>query len=399
MRRHPPFYLLAVTVAVLTGCQILAFSQAHSDALNADEVKALIENRMTELEIPGVSVAISWKNGETWSAGYGLADLENDVPMTAQSMMRIGAITMPLSAHAVYRLVEDGALGLRDPIQNHCEAYPDKAHPVLIEDLLGHLAGLRHRRLSTTVEPHLRELYTNQHYYLAEKAVLALYAEDPLIHKPGKFRFSLPSYVLLGCAIETLTGKTYNDAMAQLVFDPLGMSVTQVDNPYTLTPNRAGGYCANAWPENSAGIEVETSFLCTQVGFEPKTASGLRPRAPEDLSRGWSASGLLSSADDMSRFMVSLLDQSLLSQSSYERMLSPAVQRTGETSPFGLGIGISPDDELTYFAAGTEAGASAYMIIYPERGIGVAVFSNLEDQPDRAELVNAIADLIKPYSR
>ena len=178
------------------------------------------------------------------------------------------------------------------------------------------------------------------------------------------------------------------------------MGTTQLDNPYTLIKHRARGYCANAWPETSDPAndneQVESYYLCAPPGYEPKTNRGVRPPAGSDVTRESGGGAFISSAADMARFMRGYLDGTALPEAQRAIMTTHQTQRTGERSPFGLGIAEADDDGMPgWYAAGTEVGASGYLMMLTEEGLGVIVLSNLEDQPCRRETVTAVVGAVR----
>ncbi len=95
---------------------------------------------------PGVSVAVVLNGERAWSAGFGMADLENNVPVTSRTLFRLASVSKPITATAAMHLWEQGKLDLEAPIQKYCPAFPKKEWPISTRQLLGHLGGIRHYR-------------------------------------------------------------------------------------------------------------------------------------------------------------------------------------------------------------------------------------------------------------
>ncbi len=394
--RHLVLLSVALATAFIVGS---TGAMAGPSKRQLAEIDARITEIMARDDIPGLSVGIAMPDGQVWSKGYGFSDLENDVPMTDKSMVRIGGVSQILTATAAHRLASAGKLNLEAPLQDYCPAYPEKKWPITTRQLLGHMGGVRHRHPSRILDPDKQEAYSIKHFPTVAASV-AWYARDPLLHEPGKVRFSIPGYALVSCAIEGASDSAFPVAMDALLFERLGMTATQLDNPYTLIKHRARGYCANAWPETSDPTRddepVESSYLCAPPGYEPKTNRGLRSPAGSDVTRESGGGAFISSAHDLARFMRGYLDGTALPEAQRAIMTTNQVQRTGEPSPFGLGITVSEQDEATiWFAAGTEVGASAFVMMFPKDGLGVVVLSNLEDQPSRRETVMQIVDAVR----
>src|SRR4029077_11121285 len=102
---------------------------------------------MSQLGAPGLSVAVV-QNGEfVWSAGFGMADLENSVPATSQTLYRLGSISKSITATRAMALWERGKLDLDSPVQKYCPGFPQKPWPIITRQLLGHLGGIRYYKV------------------------------------------------------------------------------------------------------------------------------------------------------------------------------------------------------------------------------------------------------------
>src|SRR6185312_7080277 len=129
-------YLLAATCAVAQTGKLSAEKQA--------KIESTISNFMAASKAPGMSAAVVQDGEFVWSAGFGLADLENSVPATSQTLYRLGSISKSITATAAMELWEHGKLDLDSPVQKYCPAFPQKPRPITTRELLGHLAGIRY---------------------------------------------------------------------------------------------------------------------------------------------------------------------------------------------------------------------------------------------------------------
>ena len=139
--RHQIGRAVAATCAWLLASLLVANSTAAQTGKLAAEKQAKIENAiskfMTESQTPGVSAAVVQDGELVWSAGFGMADLENSVPATSNTLYRLGSISKPLTATAAMALWEHGRLDLDSPVQRYCPAFPQKPWPVTTRQLLG----------------------------------------------------------------------------------------------------------------------------------------------------------------------------------------------------------------------------------------------------------------------
>lgn len=154
---------------------------------------------------PGISAAVVENGQATWSAGFGMADLEGFVPATAQTLYRLASVSKQITAVAAMELSEQGKLDLDAPVQKYCPAFPVKEAPITTRLLLGHLAGVRHYKTDADDDP---EGSSTKHFDDPIKGGLQFFANDPLVAKPGtKFNYTTHGYTVVGCAIEGAAGK------------------------------------------------------------------------------------------------------------------------------------------------------------------------------------------------
>ena len=142
----------ALVLALLVAAQ--ATSRAAELAAEQQQaVDAAIETFMQKKKVPGLSAAIVVDWQLCYERGYGLADVENEVPATPQTMYRLASISKMLTAVAVLQLVESGELDLDAPIQTYVPGFPQKQAPVTCELLLKHQSGIRHYKSGEFLTP------------------------------------------------------------------------------------------------------------------------------------------------------------------------------------------------------------------------------------------------------
>ena len=153
------------------------------------KIERAVETALEKEGIPGLSIALSYQ-GRQWSAGFGLADVEQHVPVTPETVFRFASISKPITAVAVMKLVESGQIDLDAPVNRYLPHYPRKRWPVTCKNLLTHQAGIRHYRG--------HELESTRHY-TALPDTLAIFQNDPLEFEPAsKYLYSTYGFNLLG---------------------------------------------------------------------------------------------------------------------------------------------------------------------------------------------------------
>lgn len=212
------------------GTWLLLFALGSAAAGRADEVDDFVAARMAGQSIPGLSLAVVRDGQVVLTRGYGLANVELQVRAAPETVYQSGSVGKQFTAAAVMMLVEEGKLGLDDPISRFFPEAPASWAGIRVRHLLSHTSGLKDYDLPLWHE------YT-------DGDLLRAFAEPPLEFVPGEqWSYSNTGYVLLGFLIQRVTGRFYGDLLAERVFRPLGMRGTRIISEADIVPNRAAGY-------------------------------------------------------------------------------------------------------------------------------------------------------------
>ena len=178
---------------------------------------------MASTRAPGVSIAVARSGELVWSEGIGCADLEQQVPVSTRSRLRIGSVSKPLTSVALGLLVEDGRLDLDAPVQAYVPDFPKKGWPITTRQLAGHLAGVRHYQGN--------EFEIRDHYATVRQG-LSIFENDPLLFEPGtKFSYSSYGWNLISAVLEGSAREPFLSLMERRVFAPASMRHTAADDP------------------------------------------------------------------------------------------------------------------------------------------------------------------------
>ena len=360
---------LVIAAAALVLTPPLRAQEVPLDDATVEAVERMLTEKMAEERIPGLSFALVVEGRLVWSGGYGMADLENYVPATATTAYRTASIGKTLTATAVMQLAERGRIDLDAPVQRYCPAFPEKRWPVTTRHLLGHTSGIRHYGGPNEEA----ELFNTVHYDSVVDA-LDIFKEDSLLFEPGTdHQYSTFGYNTLGCVVEGAAGQGFLSYMWEHVFEPAGMHRTRDDDPSALIPRRAAGY------------------LLTEDGE-------LRNSRAVDMSSKLPAGGFITTAEDLARFAIALMDHRLIQAGTFEQMITPVRLRSGEVVGNGLGWGLFPGEdwygEREAFHGGVTPQVSGTLYLLPDRRFAVAILTNLEGVPGRTELSAHIARVV-----
>ncbi|MGA9392673.1 MAG: serine hydrolase domain-containing protein [Candidatus Sulfotelmatobacter sp.] len=360
--------LVALCSAALT---LGAAQESKLSSEKLKEIDAAVSKFMASTHVPGLSVAVVEDGEYEWAAGFGFADLENNVPASEHTLFRLASISKSLTATAAMELWERGQLDLDAPVQKYCPAFPKKPQPISTRQVLGHLAGIRHYKSSSQDDP---EVGNTKHFNDPIQAGLDFFKDDPLVAQPGtSFHYSTQGYTLVGCVIEGASGRKYVDFMRQDIFIPAKMEQTQADDRFAIIPYRTRFY-----EKTNSGAVRNADFL--------------------DSSYKIPGGGWLSSAEDMARFEVAILNDKLIRRTTRDVMWTPLKPSDGSKDPYALGWGWGKEEENEHKVAGVghtggQQGTSTAFVIAPERRAGVVVLTNMEGQPAN-ELAREILNIL-----
>src|SRR3954469_2139664 len=159
-----------------------------------DSGRAIILRGLARAGTPGASVTVMREGRIVWSEGFGLADVENRVPVTTSTKFRIGSVSKSLTATAVGLLVESGNLDIDAPVQRYAPSFPVKAYPISTRQVAGHIAGIRH---------YAGEEFLSARHYKDVLESLSMFSNDTLLFRPGdRYSYSTYGFVLVSAVVE-----------------------------------------------------------------------------------------------------------------------------------------------------------------------------------------------------
>jgi CubicO group peptidase (beta-lactamase class C family) len=276
-------------VIVLLASQV-ALAQDH--AAKVQEVLTLA-NKYRQFN----GSALVAENGKViYKGGFGLANMEWNIPNTPDTKFRLGSITKQFTAMLTLELVEQGKIKLDGKISDYLPDYrKDIGEKVTVHHLLTHTSGIP----SYTSQPGFFQNVSRNPYKVAD--FVKQYASGNLEFEPGtKYSYNNSGYFLLGAIVEKITGKSYEQALKEMIFDKLGMKNTGYDRHDPLLPKRASGYA--------------------------KTGTGYINAAYLDMSIPYAAGSMYSTVEDLYLWDQALYTDKLLTPASKELMYKPFLE-------------------------------------------------------------------------
>ena len=330
------FLSLAVPAAALAGPERSDDLAARLDRIFAEAYPATG---------PGAAVIVVQDGKPILRKGYGLANVELSVPITPEMVFRVGSVTKQFTAAAILKLVEAGRLSLSDEIGRFLPDFPTRGKKMTVEQLLTHTSGIKSVTGMPSWSPRMREDWT-------PAQIIAFFQNEPLDFEPGtKWKYNNSGYHLLGAIIEKVSGKKYEDFVAEAIFRPLGMERTRYGSDAPIIPGRVEGY--------------------------QRTPGGLINAPYISMTQPYSAGALVSTVDDLTRWQAALDRDGFLSAESRRRMWTPVTLPDGTATRYGFGWGIwKYEGHAVVEHGGAINGFVTANMRLPDDRIYVAVLSN-----------------------
>jgi D-alanyl-D-alanine carboxypeptidase len=330
--------LLTVTVAV------------RADKKVDDYVKAEMEKQ----HIPGVSIAVVKEGKIIKVEGYGMANVELNVPARPDTVYKIGSVSKQFIASGIMMLIQEGKISLDDNISKFLEGTPDTWKDITIRHLLTHTSGI------------VREAPGFDPLKIQNDAdVIKTAYPLPLRFAPGeKWEYCNVGYFSLAEIIRKVTGKSWGDYLGEHMFTPVGMSATRTTTIADLVQNRANGYI---W-RNGKLQNAEIYFA-------------LRP-----------SGAFLSSVLDLAKWDAALYTDKFFKSSVREQMWTPVKLNNGTNHPYGFGWELSPiAGHKRVHHGGSLPGFRAAMARFVDDKLTVVVLTNSDNANPAAIALNIAA--------
>ena len=312
---------------------------------------------------PGAALAVT-KDGETiYTQGYGIANLEYDIPITPTTIFDIASVSKQFAAFAIATLSHEGKLSLDDDIRAHLSDLPDFGNTITIRHLLHHTSGLRDWVQSLVIAGVAMEDVISFKHILK----MARY-QKALNFEPGEaYLYSNTGYNLLAEIVERVTGNSFTEWTDTRIFKPLAMTNTHFhDDHQMILKNRAYSYQA-----------VENNGFKHAVNNT--TALG--------------SSSLYSTVEDLAKWILNFDNTRIGEQTVLDQMHQRGVLNNGEQITYAFGLNIGEYRGLkTVGHSGSWRGFRSHLIRFPEQKFEVVILCNL-DTFNPLLLAEKVADL------
>jgi len=329
----------------------IAFLSILNFSVNADEIDNFLLKKLQDKKIPGLQIAIIKNNKIIKTASYGIANIQDNIAVTDNTVFTINSMTKSFVGVAIMQLVEKGKLALSDKASSYLPNLPDTWLGVTIKQLLTNTSGLPKIESGTSlISPK------------GDEASWSLVQTLPMLAAANtKFQYTSTNYLLLGKIITRVSGIAFTDFIAQNQLVKLGMKRTEsagFTHLQGVIPHQARGYTYNFGDE------------LTTIQYE----------LPPFLR---ASAGMNSNVKEIAQWAIALQKGQLLSKpSSLKALWSPAVLENGKTAGFdrllnGYALGWQVIERVEHPAVASVGGDRSALVIYPEDDLSIIVITNL----------------------
>jgi D-alanyl-D-alanine carboxypeptidase len=333
--------------AVIAAMSIAGLLSAQSfDSLNQRLERydrALTE--MTGMGEPGLSVVITQESNIIFEKYYGLANIEEKIPLKEDHHVGIASMSKQFTGMAVLFLVEDGKLNLEDNIKSYMPGLSIGDREITIRQLLSHTSGLPEITKNEYFMNHISEKHTIDE-------IIRMALEGEFRSNPGvKWQYCNTGYIIVARLIEILSGQSFASFLQERILTPL-----QMENTYTCDYNRNADNAVNR-------------YLCDSTGY--------LPAATIHFSNLIGGGSIISNSGDIAKWCIALISGNKLPK-GYEKSWESTLLNTGEETGYGLGLGNNNYKGINFiYHPGMGDGMNCVNFIIPEKGITINVLRNV----------------------
>ena len=301
------------------------------------------------LDSPGAALAVTRDGEIVYKRGYGLANLEYDIPITPTTIFDIASVSKQFAAFVIATLAHDGKLSLDDDIRTYLPDVPDFGHTITIWHLLHHTSGLRDWVQSLVIAGVAME------DVISFKHILKMVRQQKALNfEPGAaYSYSNTGYNLLAEIVERVTGDSFREWTDANIFKPLAMANSHFhDDHQMILKNRAYSYQAS---ENG----------------------GFKHAVNNTTALG--SSSLFSTVEDLATWILNFDNTQIGEQTVIEQMHQRGMLNNGEQISYAFGLNIGDYRGLkTVGHSGSWRGFRSHLMRFPDQKFGVVILCNLD---------------------
>ena len=317
----------------------------------------------SQSDSPGAALAVTRDGEVIYKQGYGMANLEYDIPITSATVFDIASVSKQFAGFAIATLSHEGKLSLDDDIRMYLPDVPDFGNTITIRHLLHHTSGLRDWVQSLVIAG------VGMDDVISFKHILKMVRHQKALNfEPGEaFLYSNTGYNLLAEIVKTITGHSFREWTDTNIFKPLAMTNSHFHDDYEIIlKNRAYSY---------------------------QTVENDRFKHAVNNTTALGSSSLYSTVEDLAKWVLNFDNTRIGEQTVIEQMHQCGVLNDGEQISYAFGLNIGEYRTLkTVGHSGSWRGFRSHLIRFPDQKFGVVILCNL-DTFNPLGLAEKVADL------
>lgn len=316
----------------------------------AEDPEGLVEQMMRPYsadDTPGAVISVLRHGEVVMSRGFGMSNLTYGIPMTSETGMSIASVSKHFTGMAILLLEQDGKLSLDDDVRKHIPELKDFGTPITLRNMLNHTTGYRE---ILNFLPMMGWQFTDA--ASREDPIRVVQNQAQLQNEPGsEYNYNNTAFMLLATVVERVSGEDFREFMETRIFEPLGMENTTIKTHQgQVIPNSSQGYAA---------------------------AEGGGYRYVTDFASAYGASGVNSTADDMTKWMLNFRDGTVGGLEAIAALTTKGILTSGDTTGYALGIGVRDwRGQPLYTHTGGETSHRTWFGYFPEIESGLFFSSN-----------------------
>lgn len=360
-------------IAAMAGCREEDAGSPAGTAHREARAEALLATLVDAAE-PGAAVLVIENGRAVFERGYGVAELRDRRPIDARTNFRLASVSKQFTAAAVMLLVRDGRLSYESRLTDIFPDFSEYGREISVRNLLQHTSGMPDYE---DLMPPSAEPESSDPVQIKDDQVLDLLKRTraPLFPPGTSWKYSNSGYVVLGLIVGKVSGKPFEEFLAERIFAPLKMSgtVAHVRGKNTVSERAYGhGRAQGRWRETD--------------------------QSPTSATMG--DGGIYSSLSDLGRWDDALKRETLFSADEMRSALEPVqvagtrpVEPDGTPASYGFGWFLNPwKGHTRMWHYGETRGFRTAIERFPREGITVVVLANRSDL-DAAELALRTAEI------
>lgn len=341
-----------------------------------EELDRYLQSEVDNSQVPGLGVAIVHDGEIVHLAGYGLANVENKVSVTPDTVFHSGSTGKMFTSASVMFLLQDGRIKLDDPLSLYIPEGPESWAGITIRNLLSMMAGFGNFDIVFAAMDGVQggAVPLNLWQDHSDEQLIDLARRSPFEYQPGQgYQYSNTGYILAGLVVARVSGKPYYELLRERLFEPIGMATAREASWFDIVLNRAAGHC------------IRDGRLENRYWAAPtlqRTGDG----------------GLYFSPRDITHWLLELDNPTVLRPETIALMSEPVLMTNGQPSFNNYALGwqnsaIRGHHKIRH--GGTWDGFRAEIARFPARKLSVCVLANM-DEAQVARIGQKIAGIVDP---